>query len=840
MTMKAYGNRTSVMVWSLALSLVVAVPAAAQRSDDGFNPLVNGVVKVVVQDPSTGRFLIGGDISVLNGAPVAGLARINGDGSTDTGFQPGLGPDSDIRGALVDTDGSVVFGGELTTVGGQPRSTMARVDQSGAVDLAFAPDLTGSVFALAWDLDRSGIYVAGGFEEVGGGLRQVRRLTTSGALDPGFVTPQFGFATAYAVAVQADGKVLIGGSITAPSGMSGNGLFRLHPDGSPDTDFNVVITSGDGIAPTVRAILIQDDGGIVIGGHFDSVNGASENALARLRPDGSLDTGFNPPTIDGTVFSLASHRDGRFVVAGNFSSGSAERVLRLNFDGNRDLDFADVVVNPSIVYAAMVSGDDRILLGGTFNYVNGIVRTRLARLEPDGTLEQSLSADVVGGAVEAVALQRDGKVLVGGRFTEVAGQPRERLARLLPSGELDSSFDTALNSDVYTITVMKNRQIMIGGGFATVDGAIRRRLARLNADGALDGSFDAQIPAGFVRAVAIYPDSDMIIGGSFTEIAGQPRERLARLIHNGNLDLSFAPTAVNGTVRAIAIMPDQRIVIGGDFSEVGGQPRQNIARLNPDGTLDSGFNPDANAPVWSLLPTWNGALRVGGDFTQIGGQNRSRYAQLVLNGAVQAVNPAPNGRVATLLAQNQDMVYLGGSFLSIGGQARSRVALLDVATVMDWQAPVIGTVVNSGALQADGKLLLGGTFSNVGAQPRANLARLSTANPVRHAMHWDQLAGRIEWQVTGDFPQVQEADLIYAIDCCGNFPDNTVGMSMTRVDAGHWRYDGFHDPEGPIYMRVRVRTVDGKGGGNGIVLSPIFRFIGKRDQIFFGGFDPVA
>src|SRR5262245_39430326 len=93
----------------------------------------------------------------------------------------------------------------------------------------------------------------------------------------------------WAVVVQPDGKILIAGDFTSVHGVPRNRIARLLSDGSLDTSFD----PGSGADTTVNCMALQSDGKILIGGSFSSINGTSRSHFARLNSNGSLDTGFS-------------------------------------------------------------------------------------------------------------------------------------------------------------------------------------------------------------------------------------------------------------------------------------------------------------------------------------------------------------------------------------------------------------------------------------------------------------------------------------------------------------------------------------------------------------------
>jgi len=171
-------------------------------------------------------------------------------------------------------------------------------------------------------------------------LGQIALAQSPGALDAAF-TPSI-TGVVHAVAVQSNGQIVIGGEFTSVNGAGRSNLARLNADGTLDTSFNPGI--GGGLSPGVFALAIQSDGRILIGGRFSTVNGVGRNNIARLNANGTLDGSFNPGTgISGfflpQVYALAVQSDGRIIVGGKFTSVNGigrNNIARLNVNGTLD------------------------------------------------------------------------------------------------------------------------------------------------------------------------------------------------------------------------------------------------------------------------------------------------------------------------------------------------------------------------------------------------------------------------------------------------------------------------------------------------------------------------
>ena len=137
--------------------------------------------------------------------------------------------------------------------------------------------------------------------------------------------------------------------------------------------------------------------------------------------------------------------------------------------GQSALDGFDPNANGA-VRVVVVQPDGKILIGGDFTTLspNGgaaVTRNRIARLNPDGTLDTAFNPNA-NGTVYAIAVQADGKILVGGAFTQrIGGQTRNRIARLDATTGLADSFDPNANSTVYSIAVQADGKILVGGDF---------------------------------------------------------------------------------------------------------------------------------------------------------------------------------------------------------------------------------------------------------------------------------------------------------------------------------------------------------------------------------------
>jgi uncharacterized delta-60 repeat protein len=327
-----------------------------------------------------------------------------------------------------------------------------------------------------------------------------------------------------AFALQPDGKIVV-----APYSSA---IIRLNSDGTHDSSFNKVIPtwtrSGASSAAEVRAIVVQPDGRILIGGPFERINGVTRNRIARTEADGTLDASFDPNLEWVQVYAMAVQNDGKILAGGILTSvfvPEAAMVL-FNPDGTMDESF---VAPAKEVTALAVQLDGKILFGGFWDQGNGVLRSGIARLENDGSMDLTFNGARLGGFYtfpSSIALQQDGKIIIGGIFDSVTGVSRRGIARLNTDGSLDNSFDpgTGVNFErfdhggwdgrsVASVAIQKDGKILIAGKFERVNGIARANVARLNPDGSVDLAFNppATMPPRFGQ-IALQTDGKLLAG----------------------------------------------------------------------------------------------------------------------------------------------------------------------------------------------------------------------------------------------------------------------------------------------------------------------------------------
>jgi uncharacterized delta-60 repeat protein len=360
--------------------------------------------------------------------------------------------------------------GDLDTSFGRDGLVLPDVSGSSATAMALQPDGKMVVVGTALDPATSNTTAFA-----------VARYHANGSLDPtfgraGWVTTDFGnFVEAHAVALQADGKILVAGGVFNPTTATGSfnfAIVRYHANGTLDSTFGNtgrVITEVDGL---VYAMALQADGKIVVAGTIShSVTGTGADfAVARYRSNGTLDPTFGGDGLVHTNFewsdfaiAVALQADGKIVVAGytqnsaGFDAAFAVARYRTNGsldptfsgDGRVTTGFGDLVSSSAVALQA----DGKILVAGsTYDFSTSRNTFAVARYHTNGTLDMTFSGDGRvttefgdSDVANAVAVQADGKIVVAGYTQDYGGSTQDfrqnlALARYEANGTLDADF----------------------------------------------------------------------------------------------------------------------------------------------------------------------------------------------------------------------------------------------------------------------------------------------------------------------------------------------------------------------------------------------------------------
>jgi uncharacterized delta-60 repeat protein len=580
-----------------------------------------------------------------------------------------------------------------------------------------------------------------------------------GAVDRGFAPGSGVDGIVMAVAAQRNGRIVIGGTIRSVRGAACQGLARLLPNGQADPSFltGYGFSRFGGGSAEVRAIVVQRDGKIVVGGDFDAYGGVLVNNLCRLNPDGSLDDGFGPngDGTNGPVNALLLlGGDFKLVIGGDFTECFGQpraRIAALATDGTLEEGLGvgtgfDGPVHALAEETLAVSGlSTAIWAGGDFSDYRGTARARVARLSLLGAVSGDFNPGVgPNGAVRALVTEADGSVIIGGEFTAYKAVNRSRVARLLPNGDLDPAFDPPADTDARVRALLREQQtLLVAGDFDDMGGFAG--LARLRLDsGVVDADFAVGAGTGGlgdVRALARQRNGRTLVGGVFSMWDGATSPNLVRLLPSGLRDASLRVfDSTDGAVNAVARQTDGKVLVGGAFTTVGGQARSGLARLLGNGKVDSRFRVGTGfdgGTVNALALLVDGKILVAGSFTSYDGSPAGGLVRLLPDGRRDTdFNPGGAGvsggsasifSLKTLL--NGD-ILIAGNFSNYNGTPRGNIARLSSTGGLDatFTTPAGGAAGTIFALAPllDGSVIIGGDFGEYEGVARARLAKVES------------------------------------------------------------------------------------------------------------------
>jgi len=441
---------------------------------------------------------------------------------------------------------------------------------------------------------------------------------------------------------------------------------------------------------------------------------------------------------DGPVHAIAATND-QVYIGGDFdyvgpATGGAGVVSGAT--GEAEFNFPKVLSGtggPGTVQSAAPDGVGGWYIGGNFSMVGGIVRSNLAHILSDNSVDPAWNPAPNG--TNSVVVAAGGLVYVGGAFTRVGGETRNRIAALDAVTGRATAWNPNANQPVIAILPAGNL-VYVSGNFTTVGGQTRNRVAALDAATGLAAAWNPNANQ-IVNALAL-DGGTIYAGGNFTSIGGRPRNRIAAIDAASGAVSDWNPNA-NGVVNAIAV-GTAVVYAGGAFNSIGSQNRARFGAVDKVTGLAADWAADADANVNEMVLAGT-SLYLAGDFTTLAGQPRSGLG--VINGgsgellnwqpAISTLSPAAPSVAA--LAWAGARVFAGGNFRSIGGAARGRLASLDTATgqATDWN-PAAGGVVMALALGAD-RVYAGGVFTTMGGVARNRLAAIKAATGEVEA--WD-------------------------------------------------------------------------------------------------------
>jgi len=344
-------------------------------------------------------------------------------GSLDTSFTPAVPLHGYVN--VVLQNQKIIVNSDVTFSMSQ-RKQIVRLNPDGSLDKTFNFPFGTNLFVFTMTCQPDArIFVSGRFSTNETSAHEIKRLLPDGALDPTFSTNVGTNGWVYSMLAQSDGKILVAGNFREVNGAPTRAMVRLQADGSLDTTFNLQTN-----ALHFRNLIFQPDGKILLIGRFAPVDlDFVWDSLFRITPDGAIDTTFKTRSR-GSIEYAATQSDGKILFPAEIYNSHTDYVLeRLLPDGTADPTFQRTRLGLNgggkTLWRTTPLPDDKILLNGWFEDVNGTPRHNVARLNSDGSVDSTFDAGTAVPDIYSIAIQADGDIVLGGLETllRLQGEP---------------------------------------------------------------------------------------------------------------------------------------------------------------------------------------------------------------------------------------------------------------------------------------------------------------------------------------------------------------------------------------------------------------------------------
>lgn len=728
-----------------------------------------------------------------NSYDMQGLIRLNSDGTVDDTFSIiqnndcyGGGFQDTVLTIALQPDGKILAGGYFNQFDRDGNcyqyNRIIRLNSDGSRDLTFniGGGFNNDVNKLVVQPDGK-ILVGGSFNDYNGNsVDNIIRLNSNGSIDSSFDISNRLDSTVYDIVLQSDGKILVGGDFTNFGGNSQNYIIRLNSNGTKDTSFNI----GNGFNGSVYAIALQSDSKIIVGGSFNYFdnNDLFNGYIVRLDSNGSLDTYFGYG-LDNDVNKITIQSDDKILVGGYFGTYyidnnntlSIDEIVRFHSDCTFDYSFYyDELMNNG-VYAINVLSDGNILVGGEFD-TNGDPTTY--PLNYFGRLHNSISVYPYTYTVQACTQPLNGETItyVVGSMTPLNGEMTYSFQSLqnpsvtvcgyitdiYPSNIIEYTSVNVYNTcqeayksnykmvqfqechDYYNnppYWVVDNR-FEIGDIFYndTVVDLMGRTFFKFAAtivdvvdwsQGYWENPWDYLPPVNYMT----YSSCNEAIednGLIYVALSCIEQEVQFPLIHSSYNDTVtlLSPTGDNPVKFLVDYLPygNYDIISGGTpeiFSTIkiadGEDCIAGLTKIAPEGVLNydfynGGFNGGQNGPfVYTMVEQPDGKLLVGGNFNQYNGTYVGNFMRLNSDGTIDDTFYLGqfDSYVRAIALQPDGKILVGGNFQYYNEELAGRIIRLNSDGTIDQDFTYnseFNGIVRAIAVQRDGKIVVGGGF----------------------------------------------------------------------------------------------------------------------------------
>jgi uncharacterized delta-60 repeat protein len=583
------------------------------------------------------------------------------------------------------------------------------------------------------------LVIQGSFSAMSGvHCSSIVKITKEGTPSSSFNASAFISAYSEDIAKQSDEKILLLGYFTDNENHFRQ-LMRLLPDGTIDNSFHSPgIGEGQPGFVFYNLIGIQSDDKIIVAG---------QSGLKRLNADGSPDPSFSGLS-DVSVTGMAVQDDNKILFVAN------NEMTRLNADGSPDNSFETVSFNSS-VNSIDFQSDNRIIVAGSFAQVNDANFKCLARLNTDGTLDDTFQTpDGILQTIQMIKVFPDDKIIA-------IDDSYHKVIKLEANGDLDATFQTENNDinansvgtspNLYFTAIQSDGSVIIGGYFTSCKSTSRLSLMRIKPDGDVDESYDPRPSSSAFMIEDVRPVSDnkLLVAGRFAYVNGEfAPGGIVRLNADGSTDHSFDVSSIEnwgqGYIKTIETYPDGKILLGGGFDVYETLPGfgwSGLVRLEQNGAIDQSFSGftglsaefNFGREVSDIIIQDDGKAIIAGGFEQVNEIGRKYLARVNSDGSLDLSfhsggtdYPEPIGGMDLNSTTGKIVLFRPNVYGAVSPQVKIANPDGSINTDFDITGELdIYTFVNSAIYLSDGKLLMAGNFTSFDGHAVSKLLKIS-------------------------------------------------------------------------------------------------------------------
>lgn len=634
--------------------------------DETFQPDtdINGVSHIGLQSD--------GKIIVISLTTDLGILRLNQDGTIDDTFNNNIGFDnvffrlSDLQ---ILADDKILFGGSFNTYNNEAVEKLIKLNADGTIDESF--NFTGRLTDIAFPIINSvlplsdgDIVISGSFNSIYSNIaNSIARLNSDGSLDNDFILSgviEDVFHRSIRAVLDLDENILISG---IDPDFENYKLLRLLSNGELDNSFT------DGEAAFNRSlgtvsdpiIRVRNNGEIFYSSNHSRYGDHFSQRLSKLAADGNIMTDFNAD-IGGKASITAAKQlnDGSILLGGRYTSIDnipANFIAKISPDGTLDTEFMDNIGNgPNRpINSIETDNNGNILLGGGFSSFNDIPASLIVRLSSDGIIDQGFSSAVAsstqGAGVTEIIVLDNNQIVIGGSFNFIDNVRRNRIAILNNDGSLDPALNLDLSEELIlqSLTLTENNNLLYAGNIR-FDGGVIIGMSDLAGNNLENFNITYDFDDLTIGTAAVMPETGIILVSTIG--TGNEPDKVIQFETDGTLldDTSIITRGVSG-VSAIFPIDSDNILIGGQFSTVNQVNSRGIGKVSLDGTVDREANLNlveignfSGPSVSSFVDLGDSEFLISGNFSKV--ENEDFTSTAIVNLNVPKLPSSLNGQFA--------------------------------------------------------------------------------------------------------------------------------------------------------------------------------------------------